>query len=620
MNSRRDTPGRSRGDPTAVTAVVFETDEDGRVRTLGECADVVFRHRDEPLVGKSIEALETEGVFAAGTTTRYRQARKHLASTDESPGVTFDTAIGRGTEFDPVTYLVRLEDFPEGAYRWSVAEVGLPRERNALLDTLGRATAALSSQGTVRNVYGSLERWVNTLLGPTGVDVRRADSETGNLFRVTRTGATTPVDERTVVDVTEPPYDSVWPAGETLLFTDGELGDGFGSVAVVPLGTVGTLTIGRVGADVTPEDVNALELLAESAATAVKAVDCRSLVDDQRAELDRYETLVESIPDPVYSTDSNGRITYVNRAFEDEFGYRFEECRGTRITEYTTGEANEKIRDVVDQLRDPERERYTRVSLTGVKRDGREREIDASVGVVYHDHEFDGVVGVLRDVTERRRREQISAVMDRALRHNLRTSINNIIGYAELTQQGNDDTGEYLRIIRDEGEWLLKLGETIRAVRRVLEGDTHNGVELSVRELVDPLLAEYRKQFPDAVIVTEYQADAEVRGGASLQVALDNVIENALVHNDGDEPGVEIRTRVAANGWIEIQVADDGPGIPDRERTFVTEEQEITKLQHGTGVGLWITRWIVEIFDGELVIHSDGDGTVVTIRLRQTGG
>lgn len=600
--------------------VGLELDSDGVVSAYADDAAVIFTHLDERVRGQSLDALEAAGVLTPGTAEAVDNALDRLAEGDET--VTAPFGVKRHAEFDPIEYRCDVESRAEG-YRLTLSEAGVPTESPSLLRILDDATTHIDEQGTVRNVYGALERWVSNLLGPTTLDVRRADSEAGLLLRVTRTNATTPVDERNVVSTNEYPYSAVWPAGDAQRFDPKELeefshsSDGITHALTVPIGTNGVITVGRLGTPISELDQRALETLAKSGATAVRAAEYRSLVEEQRADIDRYETLVESIPNPVYSTDANGRITFVNQAFETEFGYSLAECRGTRITDYVTEESHETFREVIDQLLDPERDNYAQVSATGIKRDGRERELDVSIAVVYHDEEFDGVVGVMRDVTERRRQEEIAAVMNRALRHNLRTSINNIIGYAELTEQGVGDTEEYMQIIREEGEWLIKLGDTLRAVRRSLEGSRHDSISMSVEELLDPLLEEYRSQYPWASISVEYRTASQVKGGSPLQVALDNVIENALEHNDSDSPTVDIQVRDAPNGWLELQIADDGPGISEQERELILGETEITQLQHGTGIGLWITRWIVEIFEGEVLIDTSNEGTMVTLRLQQ---
>ena len=67
-----------------------------------------------------------------------------------------------------------------------------------------------------------------------------------------------------------------------------------------------------------------------------------------------------------------------------------------------------------------------------------------------------------------------------------------------------------------------------------------------------------------------------------------------------------------------MAVADNGPGIPESERRVFTEGTE-TPLSHGSGLGLWLTEWIVTRSNGHLCFEeNDPRGTVVRVRLRET--
>jgi signal transduction histidine kinase len=64
-------------------------------------------------------------------------------------------------------------------------------------------------------------------------------------------------------------------------------------------------------------------------------------------------------------------------------------------------------------------------------------------------------------------------------------------------------------------------------------------------------------------------------------------------------------------------VSDNGPGIPQREQEIVTGDRTITQLDHGSGLGLWVAKWIVEDYGGELSFEADEAGTTVVLRLER---
>ncbi|MFT4922451.1 MAG: signal transduction histidine kinase, partial [Haloarculaceae archaeon] len=86
-------------------------------------------------------------------------------------------------------------------------------------------------------------------------------------------------------------------------------------------------------------------------------------------------------------------------------------------------------------------------------------------------------------------------------------------------------------------------------------------------------------------------------------------------HSDQTEPSIEVTVEDGADAVV-IRIADDGPGIPEMERKVITEEAEIEPLYHGTGLGLWLVKTIVEDSGGSLAFdENEPRGTIVTITL-----
>ena len=99
---------------------------------------------------------------------------------------------------------------------------------------------------------------------------------------------------------------------------------------------------------------------------------------------------------------------------------------------------------------------------------------------------------------------------------------------------------------------------------------------------------------------------------------LDNILDNAVEHNDAETPLVEITVstgETSASGQTTVSVADNGPGLPDDEQAVLTSEKE-TQLNHSSGLGLWLTRWIVRNSNGTLAVEQSAwNGTRIVIRL-----
>ncbi|MFB6184746.1 MAG: ATP-binding protein [Haloarculaceae archaeon] len=119
------------------------------------------------------------------------------------------------------------------------------------------------------------------------------------------------------------------------------------------------------------------------------------------------------------------------------------------------------------------------------------------------------------------------------------------------------------------------------------------------------------------------RAAADRRGGPPrpqlFEIAVSNLVENAIEHNDAAEPWVRVRVD-ADDQRVRVRVADDGPEIPAMEQKVLETGTE-DPLQHGSGVGLWLTYWCVSAVGGSIAFDArDPRGNVVTLAFETEAG
>jgi signal transduction histidine kinase len=224
---------------------------------------------------------------------------------------------------------------------------------------------------------------------------------------------------------------------------------------------------------------------------------------------------------------------------------------------------------------------------------------------------------ILRDVTERRTHEQRLDVLDRVLRHNLRNDLDAIRGFAEALERDDAalDGAELAREIRTTAREIADLGSALSTAHSLLEAERLDVDPVDLGPLLDEVAASVRETYPAVSIeVTLEGASEPLRTDRRLlEIALGELVENAAEHG-GDDPSVELSARRRADEAL-IEVRDDGPGIPERERAILLEGEE-RPLRHGRGLGLWLVYWSVTRLGGRLEFRErDAGGSTVSVWL-----
>ena len=111
---------------------------------------------------------------------------------------------------------------------------------------------------------------------------------------------------------------------------------------------------------------------------------------------------------------------------------------------------------------------------------------------------------------------------------------------------------------------------------------------------------------------------AAVEVPAAVENAIHEDIENAIDADTDETPAVSVTVSSADANWVEVEVTDNGPGMPDAEAAVLETGNE-QPLVHGEGSGVWLIRMLVTEVGGETAVSVSDAGTTLTIRLPQTG-
>ena len=333
-------------------------------------------------------------------------------------------------------------------------------------------------------------------------------------------------------------------------------------------------------------------------------------------ERELFETHAEVAQHTMYITDPAGVIEYVNPAFERMTGYSAGEAVGrtSRLFAAATQDpaVYEELWETVNAGETWDGE------LTNRRKSGERYRVQRRVVPICNDvGEITHFTVIEYNITEEAFTEQILDVMNRMLRHNVRNSIEVIEGYAAMLEDGVDGPGQRTigRIITDRTAKLKKMSTQATAIRRLFRTrEQRHSVGL---EAVGDTIQQARERHDGAELSLTIDVDGEVRikNGRLLRLALEESIENAVIHNDTDEPTVDVRVTDGEGATVRIAIADDGPGIPDAEWEIITSREE-TALRHSSGIGLWVIYWTATALGGRVERHENTPrGTVLTYEL-----
>lgn len=213
-----------------------------------------------------------------------------------------------------------------------------------------------------------------------------------------------------------------------------------------------------------------------------------------------------------------------------------------------------------------------------------------------------------------RRRVEVT-VLNRVLRHNLRNAMTVVSGTAARIEETATDERlvKDAQMIKRRGESLLTLADHARVVESSLQVDRTESPPRPIAAVVDESIAGLREEYPHATVETDSVPDgALVPDGNLVAVVVDELVRNAVIHGDA-EPTVMVDV-TATDETVVVAVSDDGPGLPAIEQRLLTEQFVETPTDHGSGLGLWVVKWIVQWLDGSVSVTVD-DGTLVSVTL-----
>lgn len=391
------------------------------------------------------------------------------------------------------------------------------------------------------------------------------------------------------------------------------LSEGIHSVFAFPIKTVN----GPVGAveffarEVKKTDDEFINLMVAIGTQIGQFMERQGAAEAQR----RLAAIVESSDDAIASKDLNGIVTSWNRSAERMFGYKAEEIIGRSILLVIPPELHRDEDMILSKIR--RGEKIDHFETVRVTKSGERIDVFLTISPVKNEQgKVVGAAKIVRNITENKKMERALRITERlatagrlaaTVAHEINNPLESVTNLVYLAKRDLPDVPKASQRLELASRELDRVAHIARQTLGFYR-DSSSPVLLNVGQALDDLLSLYEKRLEarNINVVKQYESNLEITALAGeVRQAFSNLISNSI---DAMPSGgsLVIRARRSREWYnsglpgVRVTILDTGSGIEPRHRKNIFQPFFTTKADVGTGLGLWITRGIVEKHGGKV--------------------
>ncbi len=355
--------------------------------------------------------------------------------------------------------------------------------------------------------------------------------------------------------------------------------------------------------------------------------------DALKESQERYRTIIENSNDMIWTLDIEGHFIFLNKRSEEICGLRQDEWHSKDFFSLIIEEDLDLVRQAFQNAsggRPQQIEFSIKCPECGILL------LSVNTAPLYSKDEITGTVSFGRDITERKKAEEIRIENERlaflsktkseflaSMSHELRTPLNSIIGFSELLTQKtsselNDKQERYINNIITSGKFLLNLINDILDLSKVEAGKIELVKEkISVPEMLDSVIILMKEKASQVNVHLKKEIDPQLEfieaDSLRFKQILFNLLSNAVKFSRKD--GIVVIEAKKLDNMAQFSVSDNGIGIKEEDmgklfKEFGQASPKISKEYGGTGLGLAITKKLVGLHGGSISVKSKyGEGT-----------
>jgi len=364
-------------------------------------------------------------------------------------------------------------------------------------------------------------------------------------------------------------------------------------------------------------------LLAAFANQAAIAVYNARLYQQTAAEKRRLDAILDSSADGVLIMNAAHRIQRFNRALAKMTGWSSAEALGRDHDEVIRWASRQGGQGLAEAeaggwpLGQNPAPLYVEGDL--LRQDGGYLPAAITYAPLFdRDGRLVNLIANVRDITKFREAEALKSTFISIISHELRTPVSLIKGYAETLNREDADwdsavVRDSLGVILEEADRLAELIDNLLDASRLQAGALQlHMADVALDQLAATLVERFKTQTSQHALSAEFPPDFPVVIGdeARLTQVLSNLLSNAIKYSPKGGR-VTVRGTVGASE-VTVSVSDEGPGIPAPDLPHVFErfyraDTDLTRRVKGTGLGLFLSRAIIEAHGGRIWVESAPD-------------
>ncbi|MDR0442492.1 MAG: transporter substrate-binding domain-containing protein [Treponema sp.] len=345
-------------------------------------------------------------------------------------------------------------------------------------------------------------------------------------------------------------------------------------------------------------------------------------------ETSKLMAIFDTSPDFIFCKDLESRYTRCSKSIEKYFGISEKDIIGKTDTE-AFNFAEKTAEDFIGEDRKVINEKKPFVFEEHImKQSGDEKGVlvETIKSPIFHNGEVIGIMGISRDVTRRKAAEEAAQAASRSkstflanMSHEIRTPMNSIIGFSELAMDGEipERTKEYLSKILENSEWLLQIINDILDISKIESGKMElETISFDLHEIFAACRTLIAPKAEEKGIALHFYAEPPVGkkllgDPTRLRQVIINILSNAVKFTNTGSVKIAATVKGKPNGNITISfvIKDTGIGMTAEQTArifepFMQAEVSTTRKYGGSGLGLTITKSIINLMGGTLSVES----------------